>query len=519
MATEPPEIAVPQAWGGLAARLDRLIDAIADPARRGWTVPVVLGVYVLVWTLYAVIAKGSQDIHFDMAEAVVWWREAPFGTPKHPPLSGWLAGLWFEVFPRQDWAFYLLAMACVGVALWFAWRVMLTSLTGDKLAVGLAMLTLVPFFNFQALKYNANSVMIPLWAFATWAFLRSFQTRTIGWAALAGTAAALAMLGKYWGVFLIAGFGVAALIDARRAAYFRSPAPWVSIAAGLAVLAPHLAWVAANGFETFGYALASHRRSFHEALTAAPEYLTGAVAYVILPILIVVFAARVAKGGVRDMLWPRDPDHRLALVVFAVPLVLPVAVAIATRSEAVSLWAMGSMTLLPVVLLSSPRVTVPRPAARRTIAFAIAFPLLALVAAPVAAVVIHRQGLENHMAHYRLLAQEAERAWHAVSPAPLRLVGGEDHIINGVAFYAAEAPATYDVLRPRVTPWTDAARIARDGIVWICPQAQRACVAAIEAQAASRPASQRTELTVARDYLGSRGKAERYLLIAVPPRR
>lgn len=520
MATEPPEIAASRARGGLAARLDRLIDALADPARRGRAVPVLLGVYVLVWTLYAAIAKGSQDIHFDMAEAVVWWREAPFGTPKHPPLSGWLAGLWFAVFPRQDWAFYLLAMACVGVALWFAWRLMLTSLTGDKLAVGLAMLTLVPFFNFQALKYNANSVMIPLWAFATWAFLRSFQTRTVGWAALAGAAAALAMLGKYWGVFLIAGFGAAALIDARRAAYVRSPAPWVSIAAGFLVLAPHLAWVAANGFETFGYALASHRRPFHEALTAAPEYLTGAAAYVILPILIVVFAARVANGGVRDMLWPRDPDRRLALVVFAVPLVLPVAVAIATRSEAVSLWAMGSMTLLPVVLLSSPLVAVPRPAARRTVAFAIAFPLLALVAAPVAAIVIHRQGLENHMAHYRLLAREAERAWHAAaSTAPLRLVGGEDHIINGVAFYATTMPATYDVLRPQVTPWTDAARIARDGIVWICPQAQRPCVAAIEAEAARRPASRRTELTVARDYLGSRGKPERYLLIAVPPGR
>src|SRR5690606_33187102 len=124
--------------------------------RQGRTVPLILGLYVLVWTLYAAIAKSSQDVHFDMAEAVVWAREAWLGTPKHPPFSGWLAGLWFGVFPRQDWAFYLLAMACVGVALWFVWRLMLSSLEGDKLAVGLAMLTLVPFFNFQALKYNAN---------------------------------------------------------------------------------------------------------------------------------------------------------------------------------------------------------------------------------------------------------------------------------------------------------------------------------------------------------------------------
>lgn len=519
MATAPPEIAAPPARVRLAARLDRLLDAMADPARQGRMVPLVLGLYVLVWTLYAAIAKSSQDVHFDMAEAVVWAREAWLGTPKHPPFSGWLAGLWFGVFPRQDWAFYLLAMACVGVALWFAWRLMQSSLDGDKLAVGLAMLTLVPFFNFQALKYNANTVMIPLWAVATWAFLRSYQSRNVGWAALAGAAAALVMLGKYWGVFLLAGFGTAALLDTRRAAYFRSPAPWVSIAAGFAVLAPHLAWVAANGFETFGYALASHRRSLHEALTASPEYLAGAAAYVILPILIVAFAARIAKGGVRDMLWPRDPDRRFALLVFAVPLVLPGLVAIATRSEAVSLWAMGSMTLLPVVLLSSPLVAIPRPAARRTIAFAIAFPLLALAAAPVAAIVIHRQGLRNHITHYRLLADAAAQAWRRASDAPFRLVGGEDHIINGVAFYAAEAPSTYDVLRPGVTPWTDTGRIAREGIVWICPLAQADCVAAIEARTAAHPGAKRTELTIARDYLGEAGRPESYLFIAVPPQR
>jgi 4-amino-4-deoxy-L-arabinose transferase-like glycosyltransferase len=519
VAMEPPERAAPRMRGGVAVRLERLLDAIADPARRGRVVPLLLGGYVLVWTLYGAIAKGSQDIHFDMAEAVVWWREAPFGTPKHPPLSGWLAGLWFDLFPRQDWAFYLLAMVCVGGALWFAWRVMLARLAGDKLAVGLLMLTLVPFFNFQALKYNANTVMIPLWAFATWAFLRSFATRGLGWAALAGVAAALVMLGKYWGIFLLAGFCVAALIDRRRAAYFRSPAPWVSIAAGLAVLAPHLVWVAANGFETFGYALQSHRRSFHDAVIAAPDYLAGAAAYVILPLLIVALAARIAKGGLKDMLWPGDPGRRLELVVFAVPLILPMLVAIATRSEPVSLWAMGSMTLLPVVLLSSPLLSIPRPAARRTIAFAVAFPCLALAAAPVAALIIHRHGVENHMAHYRLLAGAAEQAWQGVSDAPLRLVGGEDHIINGVAFYAAAAPATYDVLRPQVTPWADAARIAREGIVWICPRADEACVAAIEARAAGEPSSRRTERTLARDYLGEPGKARSYVLIAVPPRR
>jgi len=506
------------ARGAAADRLDRLIAAIADPDRRDRAVPLLLAVYVLLWTIYAVVAKGSQDVHFDMAEAVVWSHEALLGTPKHPPLSGWLAGAWFGLFPRQDWAFYLLAMTSVGIALWFAWRLMLGYLSGDKLVVGLVLLMLVPFFNFQALKYNANSVMIPLWAFATWAFVRSFQTRRVGWAALAGVAAGAVMLGKYWGVFLLAGFGLAALADSRRAAYFRSPAPWVSIAAGTLAIAPHVAWVASTGFETFGYALESHRRTLVDALTSSPEYVTGAIAYIILPILVVAFAAKPSLAVIKDTLAPREADRRLALLIFVLPIVLPVMAAIVARSQAVSLWAMGSMTLLPVVLLSSPLVVVPRLAARRVVAIAIGFPLLALLAAPVAAFVIHRQGSQNYMAHYRLLAQAVEQAWHAASPAPLRLVGGENHIINGVAFYAAEAPSTYDVLMPNVTPWTDDARIAREGIVWICPISDQGCVAQIRMRSGANPASKSSEVVLARSYLGIAGQAESYLLIAVPPR-
>ncbi len=506
------------ARGATADRLDRLIAAIAHPDRRERVVPILLVAYVLLWTVYAAIAKGSQDVHFDMAEAVVWSREVILGTPKHPPLSAWLAGAWFGVFPRQDWAFYLLAMTSVGVALWFAWRLMLRYLSDDKLAVGLVLLTLVPFFNFQALKYNANSVMIPLWAFATWAFVRSFQTRRIGWAALAGVAAAAVMLGKYWGIFLLAGFGLAALADSRRAAYFRSPAPWVSVVVGAIAIAPHVAWVAATGFETFGYALESHRRTLVEALTSSPEYVTGAIAYIILPILAVALAAKPSRASIKDTLAPGDPDRRFALWVFVLPILLPVLAAIVARSQAVSLWAMGSMTLLPVVLLSSPQVVITRLAARRVLAIAIVFPLLALLAAPVAAYVIHRQGSQNYMAHYRLIAQAVEQAWRATSTAPLRLVGGENHIINGVAFYAADAPSTYDVLMPNVTPWTDAARIARDGIAWVCPIADAACVAQIKARAAENPASKSSEVVIARSYLGSVGKAESYLLIVAPPR-
>ena len=91
----------------------------------------------------------------------------------------------------------------------------------------------MPFFNFHALKFNVNTVLLPLWAATTFWFLRSYKTRGAGWAALAGVGAAACMLGKYWSVFLLAGLVVAALIDRRRARYFRSAAPWITVAVGL----------------------------------------------------------------------------------------------------------------------------------------------------------------------------------------------------------------------------------------------------------------------------------------------
>src|SRR5262249_3376551 len=159
-------------------------------------------------------------------------------------------------------------------------------LTGEKRVAGLALLMLVPFFNFHALKFNANTVMMPLWAATTALFLRSYETRGVGWAALAGLAAAAAMLGKYWSVVLLLGLGIAALVGSRRAAYFRSPAPWVTIAVGLVGLAPHMAWLYANDFTPFAYAMETHPGTLFESVRSGLAYVAGAAGYVALPTML-----------------------------------------------------------------------------------------------------------------------------------------------------------------------------------------------------------------------------------------
>jgi Dolichyl-phosphate-mannose-protein mannosyltransferase len=516
------------------ARLGRLLDALSDPKRRGRTVVAVLAAYWAVWTLYAVVAKASQDFHFDMGEMVAWSREVTFGTPKHPPLPAWLVGAWFSVFPLTTWAYDLFAVANATVALWIAFMVSNRYLEGAKSAVGLALLTLVPFFNFHALKFNANSAMMPWWALTTWFFLQSFDTAAaqagegktmyppslaakVGVAALAGVAAAGAMLTKYWSVLLLAALAIGVASDPRRKSYFSSAAPFVTVAAGVVALSPHLVWLYRHDFATFGYALESHPGTVLTALVSGFGYAAGAVGYAIVPILLAGIAARPAAADIADMLWPGDPRRRLPVIIFFLPLVLPALMAVVTAEKVVSLWAIAGMTLLPVVLLSSPRIVIPRLAAVRILAIAVLFPVLAVLAAPIVAMVTHFKQVPNYGTQYSLLADAAGKVWRDTTDLPLRLVGSYDNVLNGSVFYFPDRPSTFEIVTPALTPWTDERRIARQGLLLYCPVSESRCMEALNRRAAAAPHGRRVELDISRSFLGLSGPATRYAIVAIPP--
>jgi 4-amino-4-deoxy-L-arabinose transferase-like glycosyltransferase len=494
---------------------ERMLDALTDRARRERAVVWLLTAYCAAWALYGALAKGSQDVHFDMGEMVAWSRDAGIGTPKHPPLAAWLVGAWFGIFPLADWSYYLFAMVLATFSLWVAWRVSEPYLDAGKRVAGLLLLTFIPFFNFHALKYNANTVLIPLWALTTWFFLRSYETRSAMWAALAGAAAAAAMMGKYWSVFLLAGLGVAALADSRRAQYFRSAAPWVTIAAGAVLFAPHVAWIVAHDFAPFTYAVAAHQSTLASSALSGIGFLLGVAAYASPAVVLAAVMTRPGSAAIGDTVWPRTPERRLVLISFVAPLVLPALAAALLKVEIVSLWAMSALTLLPVVLLSSPLATVPRRATVWLLLAAIVFPVAMVLASPFIAIWIHREGVPNYATHYRLLAQAVDRAWHQTTDAPLRYLGSYTNIVNGVSFYLPRGVSTLDIVGPSATPWAGEASVARAGVALVCPEPEAICMHFLNQRAAGLP---RHAVTLSRRHWGVGDKPVRYVIVIVPPK-
>jgi 4-amino-4-deoxy-L-arabinose transferase-like glycosyltransferase len=496
--------------------IDRLAAPLVDPNRRERTAAQLLVAYVVVWTLYGVLAKGSQDLHFDMGEAFVWSREPAFGYAKHPPLSAWVVKAWFTVFPLADWAYYLLAMTLAGLALWIAWILSARWLDGEKRAAGLALLTLVPFFNFHALKFNANTVLILLWAATTLWFVRSFEKRDLVSAALAGIAAAAAMLGKYWSIVLLAGLAVAALCDTRRREYFRSWAPWVTVVAGSLVLAPHVVWLFTHDFAPFGYAVGLHATaSIGAAVVTSAKFLIGAIAYVAVPVLLALIFVQPGPTALYDTMWPASQERRFAAIVFWGPFAIAVAGALAAKVLITSLWTMSMFTLLPVVLLSSPALVMPRKALVRLLAIAIAFPIVMVLAAPAVAFFIHRNGVAHHASHYRLLAEAVERTWQSTERAPLVLVGSDLNLASSMAFYLWPRVSTR-VLQGNGT-YQSLGAIKKQGIALVCASEEKDCMKAADALASRVSDGRRTEVEIVRSYLGVAGKPERYSIITIPP--
>jgi hypothetical protein len=496
---------------------ERVFAALIDPAKSERTMLGLLASYAAVWSLYGAIAKASQDLHFDIGEMFAWSHQVGWSAPTHPPLGAWLTRVWFAVMPRQDWAFYLFGILLATVALWIAWRLAGRYLTPEKRVLGLALLSLLPFYNFHALKYNASSVLTPFWAATTWWFLLSFETRRAGFAALAGFAAGAAMLGKYWSIFLLAGLGLAALSDPRRAAYFRSTAPWLTISAGAVVLAPHLFWTATHGFTTVDFAFASHATTLAHATVGSLFFLASVLGYIAVPIVFAAVATSPNAAAVKDTVWPAAPERRTIVIAFAAPLLLAALAAIASRADLDPLWSMSAMTLLPVVLFGSPLIHINRTAAIYFLAFAIVFPLLMLAASPLIAFVISRQQATNYANHYRLIAQAVEHAWRGATDKPLRVVGGNRPVVDGSNFYFADPPATFVVTEPTRTPWVDQARIAREGIAIVCPRTESACLRELHALV-TRYGGKTEDVALTRRFFGSSDTPVDYQIAIIPPR-
>jgi 4-amino-4-deoxy-L-arabinose transferase-like glycosyltransferase len=495
-----------RAEASFAARLDERSPRVAVIAAA---------LFALAGVFFLTGLKAAQDIFIDAAEAYAWGQTFLGGYGRHPPMTGWIAGLWYSVFPAADWASYALSRVMTFVtlaALYFIGR----RVAGPRRALFVVLvMMLYPLFHTKGERFNNYQVLLAWLPVLVLTFLIAYQKRTALWGVLLGLVAAACTLTIYSGLIGVAAIGLAALIHPERLRFLRSPAPWIAAVVYLVALTPHVLWLIKWNYPTLQWAssLAAERGSVLHTL----EYLAHHFALIAIP----------ATVGAA-LLWPwrrtasafarREPDAFLVLVISTVLVFTPPVAALIMGSYLRLDWGNPLFFLVPLTLL----VFIPRLVTRRAVAragmVATVFTLILLLAAPIYPWVNYRlRPVGGAHAPYHEIAEELTKVWRARFNSPLPIVVGGYEMAAYVVFYSPDHPKMYADFDPALSPWIGYPdELKRKGWIGACLPYAPECLAKLEAL---NPAAEKLTVSVTRQIGDVKGDTMSYEVRVSPPRR
>lgn len=476
-----------------------------------------LAIFVLVWTVYAALSRANLDTHSDMAENFAWSRELALGYHKHPPFFAWVVAAWFKVFPSQDWAYYLLSFTNVALALAGAWALIGLFDRSPRRTAAVMALAVTPFFTFSAIKFNANTILLPLWPWLAYAGVRAVRDLDVRFAALVGALAAVSLLSKYVSVVMLAAAVLTLFTMPRWREFLTSRTLPVTVAAFLLVLAPHLVWLHAMGYPTLRYVDTNKAHNLWHLVSGVFGFSGAQVLWLVPAFILLLFTGR--DLGARDLaerlrlgVGRVDPT---ILVLSLAPFAMMVLAALLsfTRLSApwgIPLWFAASFAVACLIFRDGSEVDAAK--ARR---FAIGFALVALAVSPIVrAVEFYMANKVVHEPRREASLLLAER-WRAKTGLPLRIVAGSQSYSSSVTFYAPDRPSEFIDFDPMHAPWITPQRLRREGLGIICAAEDQECLTA--ARPYETAGSERFETVLQQSLLGWKGPPARLVMILVPP--
>jgi 4-amino-4-deoxy-L-arabinose transferase-like glycosyltransferase len=427
-------------------------------------------------------------------------------------------GLWFKIFPRADWAFYLLAAANVGVGLAGIWALAGRFLEGRARLIAVLLFAFLPYYNYMATNFNANTMLLSLWPWTAYFFVRSLETRGVVAAAMFGALGAAGMLSKYYSILLLVACFAASLAHPLVRRYYASPAPYVAVAAAALVFAPHLLWALSNDLPTIRYAMGKTGQPWLSNFGKAIGTAVAGIA-ITLPALGVLIwacggqAAMHADGGWRRML---APDRTWIVILALGPFVITVLLGIAGYVKTAVNFLIPAFFMLPIVAVLILAPHVPPAAVRRAGRGVGAFLAAALLlAAPIAygSSYLQIKGTSDVSA---IAARDAARQWHAAFGRPVMIAAGTEKYSLAQPFYGPDRPAEFTHFAFAEAPWITPDRIRREGLLAICVRDDAGCLSA--ARSYGHAGTREVTASIRHGFAGLQGLTHDLIYVMTPPR-
>ena len=194
---------------------------------------------LLVWSCLGLIRSVLPT---DALECIYWGGLHDFGTPKHPPLCGWITYLVYSIF-KTDFSIYLMSQLFVITGIWYIYKLAKIFLDENKAILATIMMEGCWVYSYITGYYgfNPDVILLCVLPVLTYVFYNCMKNnKTSDWIML-GIIVGLSFLNKYQTVLILASMFTWALIFKREV--FKQKTFYMSVAIAFLIFLPHLIWL------------------------------------------------------------------------------------------------------------------------------------------------------------------------------------------------------------------------------------------------------------------------------------
>lgn len=418
---------------------------------------------LLLWSLVPLL---RQSLSMDTQEALVWGKYCFLGTTKHPPLSGWIAYGFWNLFAHWDGAMYLLSQIFVALGVVYIYRLAREFVSETKAVMAALLQFGIIYYNYSTPEFNVNVISVALWPLCVFYFWRGYTTDKWSDWLLFGLFAGLNLLNKYVGGLLLAALGVFVLL---RPKLLKNPRLYTSGLVCLAVIAPHLWWLWQNDFVPFDYLL---HRSSGGKMTSAWRHLFYPLKFIGAQVLfsaaaLLTYGVFWHKSNKEKFSGTHDKSVFLLLVGF-LPLAIWIMLSLFSGNALKSMWGFPCLFTVGIMLFYFLPFHCGVCQQRRfyktmavwTMLFAIAYGAQCIITTS-----------QRYQTDVKAVAVEFAQKWAEHTEKPLQYVGADVWFGDIMALYGAHEIKPMIWLSPKNNPWFDKADFEKSGALLIATSA------------------------------------------------
>ncbi len=278
-------------------------------------------IHLIVWSCIGLIRTVLPT---DSLEGIYWGSLHDFGTPKHPPLAGWITYITYTVF-KTDFSIYLLSQAFIILGFIYIYKLARCFLDETKSILSVTLLEGCWCYTYVTGYYgfNPDVILLGLLPLLTYYFYKCMhEGNGFDWTLL-GVIMGFCFLNKYQTVLTLTAMTIWALFFKREV--FKSLKFYWAVLLAFLIFLPHILWLVKYDFFPLLY--------FDGELTAKSwlNHLTAPLMFIIMQIsaiagsvVLYFFFFLIRKIPVKIRKIDNKQDFWFFMLIGFVPLVIHV---------------------------------------------------------------------------------------------------------------------------------------------------------------------------------------------------